>query len=330
MSENKKYGGYSNIDFDHENEPEDKNYKIREQHTLDFYNEEMSRKAVKSMFPDEHTQKEERGYDGSNKYNTLSKPANPQNSYNPKKTDKNGNFEYTHQSIDYEKLNEVSRGYAYGNANKERDFRNTSFSHEKIEAERKSREDVERNKQILKEMERQDYVPKNRTMKEFKTVEELQETIKTSPIRRKTNNTKQKRAMIFRLCTMAFICIILISLGFSLYKVRDYKSQINDLNAQVAILTEANTQVQDLETQVKILNDELTKYKSAEVAQTTPDADKTEENTEKTTEYVVKNGDTLSSISEEVYGDSGRYNEIYEANDLKTADLLVGQKLLIP
>ena len=49
--------------------------------------------------------------------------------------------------------------------------------------------------------------------------------------------------------------------------------------------------------------------------------------------YEVKNGDTLSKIAKEVYGDPSLYSKIFEANKdrLKNPDLIqVGQKLRIP
>ncbi|ADU91858.1 peptidoglycan-binding protein LysM [Taylorella equigenitalis] len=49
--------------------------------------------------------------------------------------------------------------------------------------------------------------------------------------------------------------------------------------------------------------------------------------------YTVKAGDTLSKISEEVYGDANKYNDIFEANKpmLSSADKIYpGQVLRIP
>jgi len=49
--------------------------------------------------------------------------------------------------------------------------------------------------------------------------------------------------------------------------------------------------------------------------------------------YTVKSGDTLSAISQQVYGDANRYNEIFEANRpmLKDANMIYpGQVLRIP
>jgi nucleoid-associated protein YgaU len=49
--------------------------------------------------------------------------------------------------------------------------------------------------------------------------------------------------------------------------------------------------------------------------------------------YTVQAGDTLGKIAQELYGDGGRWTEIYEANKAKIADpnvIEVGQELEIP
>jgi LysM repeat protein len=49
--------------------------------------------------------------------------------------------------------------------------------------------------------------------------------------------------------------------------------------------------------------------------------------------YVVKSGDSLGKIAKEVYGDAGRWKEIYEANKdtIKNPDVIhPGQELHIP
>ena len=49
--------------------------------------------------------------------------------------------------------------------------------------------------------------------------------------------------------------------------------------------------------------------------------------------YTVQAGDTLGKIAQELYGDGGRWTEIYEANKDKIADpnaIEVGQELQIP
>ena len=49
--------------------------------------------------------------------------------------------------------------------------------------------------------------------------------------------------------------------------------------------------------------------------------------------YTVKSGDSLSKIAKEMYGDSGAYNRIFEANRDKLDDpnkIVPGQELVIP
>jgi nucleoid-associated protein YgaU len=49
--------------------------------------------------------------------------------------------------------------------------------------------------------------------------------------------------------------------------------------------------------------------------------------------YVVKSGDSLSTIAEELLGDAGRWQEIFEANEDKIDDpnqIKAGQELRIP
>lgn len=49
--------------------------------------------------------------------------------------------------------------------------------------------------------------------------------------------------------------------------------------------------------------------------------------------YIIKSGDTLSAIAQQVYGDANKYPKIFEANRevIKDADLIFpGQKIRIP
>jgi len=49
--------------------------------------------------------------------------------------------------------------------------------------------------------------------------------------------------------------------------------------------------------------------------------------------YVVKSGDSLSTIAEELLGDAGRWHEIFEANEDEIDDpnqIKAGQELRIP
>lgn len=55
--------------------------------------------------------------------------------------------------------------------------------------------------------------------------------------------------------------------------------------------------------------------------------------TEQVQKYVVKNGDTLTKISKQFYGDSTAWNIIYKANDDKIRNpqfIYPGQEIIIP
>ncbi len=350
MSDKRKFDNYKDIDFDDfdfDDTPVDTNSGVKDQHTLDFYNDDMSKKAVKSIFeinnePEENffqesygKPKKTYGYDGTNKHNT----------YRPeqmKHVDENGNIEYTKQSFDYEKLNEeVKNGYKYGGSPNRFDYRNTSFSQERINAERKDREELERNKQILKKFEEEEKSRQgeSKVFKQYKTVQEVQNSFESerhAPQRRPSNNNKKrKQIMMFRLFTTSFIIIILACLCINIYSNIKLREEVSKLTEENATLTQQNAEVQSLQNEIDILNDELTKLRSDAPP---TDANATDgstisqnnDETTKVTEYTVKGGDTLSSISTSVYGDPNRYNEIYEANNLTSTNLVAGQKLLIP
>ncbi len=350
MSDKRKFDNYKNIDFDeteYNDNHNDLNSNVKEQHTLDFYNDDMSKKAVKSIFDinNEPEQKDENffqdsfkskktyGYDGTNKHNT----------YRPeqmKQLDDNGNIEYTKQSFDYDKLNEdVKNGYKYGGSQNRYDYRNTSFSQERINAERRDREELERNKQILKryEEEEKNKLGESKVFKPYKTVREVQDSFDTerqAPRRAGHSNKKRKQIMYFRLFTTAFIIIILACLCINIYSNIKLKEEVKTLSAENERLTRENGEVQSLQSEIDILNDELVKLRTetpaTEGENTGTDASADETDTEKVTQYTVKSGDTLSSISQSVYGDPNRYNEIYTANNLTSTNLVSGQILQIP
>ncbi len=350
MSENKNNNGYKSINFEDDFVESNANKinNVKEQHTLELYNDDMSRNAVKAAFAvinednsDVPKQKSTYGYDGKNKHNTLSKPANNN------KTDTNGNVEYTYQSFDYDALNNnVKNGYKYS-SNKKYDYTNTNFSADKINAEREARANVEKNKQILKDLQAEKQTEVRRSplqagQNTYRTVGEVQESIESRPQRPQKVNKKQQQTMIFRLCTTLFIVVILVCLSISIYLNTKLKSEIGTLKTQNETLTAENAQVKELQTNVDILEDELAKLKTdsgsqATTGNTAQAGDTTNSNTtnngtseQSKNEYTVKPGDTLASISKQFYNDANRYNEIYEANNLTSTNLVVGQKLLIP
>ena len=48
------------------------------------------------------------------------------------------------------------------------------------------------------------------------------------------------------------------------------------------------------------------------------------------TRYIVKQGDTLWGIAQNLLGDGNRYTEIMALNNLKSGSLRVGQSIVIP
>ncbi len=359
MSSNKKQGGYKNIDdtdFNFEPNTNDINSSLKEQHTLDFYNDDMSRKAVKSMFEinnenndqDKVEPKKTYGYNGTNKHNTFSNPNTPSKpnkpvsvqESKPVKTDKNGNIEYTGVSFDYDKLNaEAKQGYRYGGAKKEIDFRNTAFSVEKLNAEKKAREEAELNKQKLRQLEMEERSRAKSPTEfssegQYRTVGEFQQSFDTLPMRRVSaplasgNNSKRKQIMTIRIGSTIFMLILFLCLVVNIIANTKLKSQIDTLTTENETLKTENAKIQDLNNEVTMLTDELTKLKAGV---TPPEA--TETNTPESQapkEYVVKSGDSLSSISRAFYGDPNRYTDIMSANNLSSETLFSGQKLIIP
>ncbi len=348
MSDNKKYNGYKNIDDDSFiTSSTSTNDAIKEQHTLDFYNDDMSRKAVKSMFEINNElskepkteQKKTLGYSATNKNTVANSFEEPQ----PQHTDKNGNPDYTYQSFDYDKLNsEARQGYRYGGSKKSIDYTNTSFSVEKLEAEKRAREEVEKNKEILKQLENNER-PKSNI--QYKTVGEVQESYDTIPIKKVKPqvHNKRKQIMVMRIASFVIILVLIVSFVSTIFINISLKAKVTDLEQQVTTLSEENKQVQSLQNEVNMLTDELSKIKSGTATETAP-TDTTgttetttgsTETTETTTdssseEYTVQSGDTLSSISRQFYGDPNRYTEIATANNLTSNDLYAGQKLIIP
>ena len=66
-------------------------------------------------------------------------------------------------------------------------------------------------------------------------------------------------------------------------------------------------------------------------AENMPEAFATLEQLSETDFYVVKKGDTLDTISIDVYGDRGHVDAICKMNGLKDGNLIyIGQKLLLP
>lgn len=98
-----------------------------------------------------------------------------------------------------------------------------------------------------------------------------------------------------------------------------YGSTSSRSNKEKAVLVCGNVEG------IATVDDRIELARSVETAAT--------DDTPESTFYTVQTGDTLSKISKEVYGNGGRYNEIFEANRpmLSHPDkIYVGQVLRIP
>lgn len=368
MSDKKDFNEYKNIDFEdtnHSNTNQSESEKIESGHTLDFYNENMSKKAVNSLFKvyEEKNSKEQEpakvfGYNGAEKQNTVAKPniSDRKNNVYSNKPDDLENLEQAEP--DAEKPSPKYKGYAYGNTEKrDFDFRNTSFSHTKMQAEQDARDEVKRNKEILRKLQSQE--TNARELRDgglYKTSDEAeeQENDKSNKSRnvkvpqysnnqhRKNQHAQAKRrnTMIFRLCTTAFIFVMLVCLVFNIIANGKLKNENERLLKENERLANENLTTASLQNEVAVLNDELAKFRldtngenvnseNNESSKNNDTSSNTSSNTSANT-YTVKAGDTLSSISTSVYGDSSKYELIEKENNLTNANLYVGQVLKIP
>lgn len=359
MSDKKDFSEYKNIDFEdtnHSNTDSNESEKIQSGHTLDFYNENMSKKAVNSLFKvyEEKNSKEQEpskvfGYNGAEKQNTVSKP-----SFN----EKNDILENKLPPIDEaesstEKSNSKYRGYTYsGSDKKDYDFRNTSFSHTKIQEEQDARDEVKRNKEILRKLQSQETnarelldggLYKTSDDDEFSDNDPKKSRNVKVPQYSKNHNkkspysqSKKRNTMIFRLCTTGFIFVILVCLIFNIIANGRLKKENDMLLAENKRLTTENLSTASLQNEVAVLNDELAKFRldtndenvNSQNNNTSENSDTN--NTSSPSTYTVKSGDTLSSISTSVYGDSSKYTLIEKENNLTNQNLYVGQVLKIP
>lgn len=372
---------------------------LKKQHTLDFYSDEMSKKAVKSIFPINNENSDNLN-DNSFVNNDIIKVNRQPESYNtnlqhtntidqetpehnnlkePARAEKpriilptqvddiqeesniqpnvKNDYDY-HEDVGYNKIppenttaDKGAKDYKYGStsSHKKHNFRDTSFSIEKINAEKEAREALKANKQILKDLEKretpkmrksprpgdkiQSYSKKDQKNDEnqqnqFRSIRDVQNTFSGTPVNintQKTNvNKKRKEIMLIRICTTSFIIIILIGLFINIFSNSKLKSQISELQQTNEALVKENEQVQTLKNQVDILSKEIDRLE--------PGASSIINNIDSTgsKQYTVSEGDTLSSISKKFYGDESRYNDIVEANNLTSQELVVGQTLLIP
>jgi nucleoid-associated protein YgaU len=101
-------------------------------------------------------------------------------------------------------------------------------------------------------------------------------------------------------------------------------------------LEAANDQIDALQDRVNGLEQELAAARAQEdeeqpEASTEPEAEEEQDGTQEARTYEVKSGDTLSTIAERFYGNTGYANLIAQANGITDpAELHVGTELTIP
>lgn len=365
MSDKREYEKYKNIDYENIDDVTPKanteNNAISQQHTLDFYNDDIAKKAVNSLFKvyeekssdtnlNEEKTSKKFGYDGTEKQNIVKKPRLtpniqtdesilPENTNN-KDSVPNSKTDYSYKPFEYEKESEQSyKGYKYYNTQKDYDFRNTSFSQEKIKKEQEAREEVKRNQEILRKLQMQETNSKEllevglyKTVKEHEKEQKMNKKAKTLS----ANEKKRKNTIIFRVSTTIFIIVILIALIVNIISNRNLKKKLAEYETnQIDTVTETelNGEISSLENDIKILNDEISKLRAENEKMSNnvnSSVTENETNTSTTNTYTVKSGDTLSKISQEVYGDPNKYNLIVDANNLTSQNLSAGQVLTIP
>lgn len=152
----------------------------------------------------------------------------------------------------------------------------------------------------------------------------------------------------FNISLIVNIVLLVGVIGFSLYNLRKTSSlekEITTLTATNSDLLEESTKVTELqmdldyyknlyeateEGQQSLIDDGSTDSDSTTNIDT--DSDNIDEGTSSgsSSTYTVQSGDTLSSISKDLYGSSNDYQKIIDANSLTSDSLTVGQVLVIP
>lgn len=128
-----------------------------------------------------------------------------------------------------------------------------------------------------------------------------------------------------------FVCVI----ATLVFKINSLNNQIADIKLKLNENTKAKEDLQEalienenLKKMVEDLSNNKTTTANNSSAQTQNTSSTSGSSSE--TVYIVKNGDTLSSISEHFYGSTSFYNKIVERNKLTSENLSENQKLIIP
>lgn len=151
---------------------------------------------------------------------------------------------------------------------------------------------------------------------------------------------------------MIVLIVFVVVFFFLLFRTVTLSGRLNQANDQIASLTQMQTENEQLKLDIVALEEELNNYRNAQTneedtTQTTTEegnetqstdsqGTQTDQNTTTTTTpttstYTVQAGDTLGTISQQVYGSFRYYTNIAEANGISAdANLQIGQVLQIP
>ncbi len=152
------------------------------------------------------------------------------------------------------------------------------------------------------------------------------------------NTGRLNASLIFNV----LLFISLIALGiFTFSKVTSLSNEVEALSTANAELVEKNNKINELQIDVdyyKNLYQNTEEGKAQLEAEQKAEGETSSTETSSTTEapaasgktYTVVDGDTLSSISKKVYGDSNQYQKIIDANKLTSDSVSIGQVLIIP
>lgn len=159
-----------------------------------------------------------------------------------------------------------------------------------------------------------------------------------SVIRNKMENKEQQNQSRFIYGLSTFLVLVVLVIGVTMInnydKMKGVQKSLDKLNEQVSQKEEQQEEEKEVVETVGtiVLPEEFRNNSKVETSESTETEENEgeQESTEKET-YTVKEGDTLAGISEKVYGDILRVDEICELNGLEDGNLIfIGQKLLLP